>query len=201
MALVAPATEAAAAGADDVSEDECSDVAPFTFAADEAGSDMEMSDDDTIDDRGPPPPPPENGADGGWRARVHEQWKKFQSTFRRGTEPTNPDDTHFAAWEDVNKPVQLRDPPEFQLHPGIKARIRPHRFDADKVTELECFEKMITPDMQERIIRCTNRKVERIVAKEIPAPKSAKKWPPVWAEKWAPLTQSSLHAFFAVQVC
>ena len=45
---------------------------------------------------------------------------------------------------------------------------------------------MITSDMPDRIIRCTNRKVRRIVNGEIDAQPHAKMWPPVWAQKWEP---------------
>lgn len=86
-------------------------------------------------------PLPADGAVSGWRERVQHQWRQWQSTFKLGTAPTDPDETQFVTWEDINRSVQLLVLHEFQLSPGMKTRIRPELFDADEVTEMDVSRK------------------------------------------------------------
>jgi hypothetical protein len=71
----------------------------------------------------------------------------------------DPDSTHFTPWAPVGDVQDLRPRHDFHAKPGMKRRIRPERKNDDPVTELECFEKMFTPAMQDHVIQCTNAKV------------------------------------------
>ena len=59
---------------------------------------------------------------------------------------------------------------------------------------------MFTWDMQDRIIECTNAKVDLIKQGTYPRPVRAKEWPPRWAERWQPLTRNMLMLFLVVHI-
>ena len=73
-------------------------------------------------------------------------------------------------------------------------RIRPERQDRveDRVTALEVFQHMFTPEMMNHIVQCTHARVELIKNNEYPKPGRAKVWPPKWADMWQPLTEARL---------
>jgi hypothetical protein len=167
---VAGAVAAAVDAVGGSSEEELSDAAPFAWGADEHGSDVE---EDPVQDRNwvqPPPPADGGSAQKSVGDRVRELWIKWMGEHKIKNAGTNPDTTHFAPWAEVGE-IQNHRPRElFKAKSGMKRRIRPERGNHAPVTELECFEEMFTPEMQERIIRCTNDKVVRIQNGSYPKP-------------------------------
>ena len=149
------------------------------------------------------PPPP--SADGGSAQksvgdRVRELWIKWMGEHNIKNADKNPDTTHFAPWAEVGDIQNHRPREGFKAKPGMKRRIRPERGNHDPVTELECFEEMFTPEMQEGIIRCTNDKVVRIQNGSYPKPTRATIWPPKWVNDWEILTREKFMLFVTVHI-
>ena len=177
MTSVAAATASVLAALDDASDDDMSDGELFMWGADELGSDVE--DDLDEDDNGGPSAAPATGephisGQNSEEELVREKWKKYMSDHKIKNQGTNPDSTHFAPWAPVGQVQDFRPRQAFQPKPGLKQRIRPERQNDNPVTELECFEKMFTKEMQDRIVDCTNAKAERIKNGDYPKPARAK---------------------------
>ena len=162
MAGVAGAVAAAVTVADEDSEEEMSDSTPFVLAPDEHGSDLEDEPEEDSD-YVPPPPSVDGGSDQkSVDDRVHDLWFKWMGDHKIKNIGTDPDTTHFVPWSEVGDIQNQRPREGFKAQPGMKRRIRPERGNNDPVTELECFEEMFTPEIQERVNRYTNDKVARI---------------------------------------
>lgn len=200
MTAVAAAVAATVAMWDEGSDDEMSDGALYVWGADEHGSDLE--DDPPEDDDAVPPPPPAAAGPGpkSVQERVRDMWDQYMLDHKIKNAATDPSSTHFAPWAPVGVVLGLRVREPFQGKAGMKQRIRPERLNTDSVTELECFEKMFTSEMQDRVIERTNAKVDLIKQGAYPRPARAKVWPPKWTEKWEPLTKQRLMLFIAVHV-
>lgn len=200
MAGVAGAVAAAVDVRNEESEEDMSDSAPFAFGPGEHGSDTE---EEQVQNSDYVPPPP--SADGGSAQksvddRVRDLWLKWMGDHKIKNMGTDPDTTHFAPWAEVGDIQNPRPREGFRAQEGMKRRMRPERGNHDPVTELECFEEMFTPEMQDRVIRCTNDKVARIQNGSYPKPTRATIWPPKWVNDWEILTREKFMLFIAVHV-
>jgi hypothetical protein len=126
-------------------------------------------------------------------AETERQWAAFSAHYK--SKPPQPHATHFAAWKPVGELGVAPQRNDFAgASPGtFRGRHLP-------TTTMESFQIFFTTDMCNRIIECTNDRVQRMLDGRIPRPNHLRrgdKWPPQWARSWTPLNYGSLCLWIA----
>ena len=151
----------------DVHEDELIDGIDTLWGGDEMGSgtDEDDSDGDMEEELFVPPPPSEDVIE----RQIRDEFAQWKHRTRQRSDLQD-QDYHFNPWSDVGNCLPYTPREAFAAKEGLLKRIRPERQDRveDRVTSLEVFQDIFTPEMMKRIVWCTHARVELIKKNEYP---------------------------------